>query len=109
MIIYQKLVYVRRSSILLRQLFPNIISYYLLFWFLLQAQETKWYHVTDAFRVLERMQFSCFKVLFFAKMHLTKITRFICGVSEKERIVLKGVQKKNGSQKYYTLLTFLVK
>ena len=65
--------------------------------------------MSDAFQVLERMQFSCFKVLFFAKMHLTKITRFICGVSEKERIVLKGVQKKNGSQKYYTLLTFLVK
>ena len=55
-------------------------------------------HGAEAFQIVERMQFRCFKVLFFAKMHPTEITRVICGVLEKERVMLKGVQKKkNGS------------
>ena len=43
-----------------------------------------------------------------AKMHPAKIRRVICGDLEK-RILLKGGQRKNGSQKYYTLQTFLAK
>ena len=35
-------------------------------------------------------------------MHPTEITRFICGVLEKERVMLKGVQKKKTGVKNIT-------